>query len=83
MHECPSAFRAGGECGRLPKRVHRSSLKKLFQSVGVPPWERERIPLVYVDDELAAVAGLWEFAPYRAEPDEQGWELQWQPNYRL
>ena len=76
-------FRAGGECGRLPKRVHRSSLKKLFQSVGVPPWERERIPLVYVDDELAAVAGLWEFAPYRAEPDEQGWELQWQPNYRL
>jgi len=28
---------------------------KLFQEAGVPPWQRERIPLLYVGGELAAV----------------------------
>ncbi len=74
-------FRTGGERALLPKRSHRSSLKKLFQAVAVPPWERNRIPLIYVDNHLAAVAGLWVFAPFVAEPSEPGWELLWQPDY--
>ena len=45
----------------------------------MPPWLRDRIPLVFCDDELVAVAGLpgWLIEPtvakdWRAEPDEKG-----------
>lgn len=48
-------FRRGGESLRLGGA--RRSLKKLLQQWGVPPWERERLPLIYVGEELAAVPG--------------------------
>lgn len=46
-------FREGGEtCAR--DGCHRP-LKKLLQELSVPPWQRPRVPLVYLDGELAAV----------------------------
>jgi tRNA(Ile)-lysidine synthase len=39
-------------------RAGSRSLKKLCQEWGVPPWERPYLPLVYVDERLAAVAGF-------------------------
>ncbi|MFT7221684.1 MAG: hypothetical protein ACI8Z1_003306, partial [Candidatus Azotimanducaceae bacterium] len=36
----------------------RRSLKNVFQESGVPVWLRGRIPLIYVRDEMVAVAGL-------------------------
>lgn len=51
-------FRQGGE--RLQREQGYSlELKHLFQTAGVPPWERERIPLVYVGDELRLVVGIY------------------------
>lgn len=50
-------FRKGGESCRLPGRGKRS-LKKIFQELAVPPWERDRIPLIYSGDELAAIGDL-------------------------
>jgi tRNA(Ile)-lysidine synthase len=49
------AFRQGGE-----KLVDRRSgrhrdLKKVFQELGVPPWQRGRIPLLFRSDQLLAV----------------------------
>ena len=38
------AFKSGHKC-----------LKKVFQERGVPPWERARVPLIYVGDELRVV----------------------------
>ncbi|MDD5462950.1 MAG: tRNA lysidine(34) synthetase TilS [Methylococcales bacterium] len=52
-------FRSGGEKISLPGRKGRHELKKLFQEAGLPPWERERMPLVYLNDKLAAVGELW------------------------
>lgn len=52
-------LRCGGERIRLPGRDHASMLKTLFQQAGVPPWVRDRMPLVYLDDRLVAVADLW------------------------
>ncbi len=46
-------FRTGGEHMRL--RGGERSLKKLLQDCGVPSWQRYRTPLIYIDDELAAV----------------------------
>jgi tRNA(Ile)-lysidine synthase len=55
-------FRRGGERIRLPGRGHSHSLKKLLQERGVPPWLRERLPLVYEGEgegeRLVAVLGL-------------------------
>lgn len=52
-------FRRGGERCRLRGHGHHRTLKALFQEAGIPPWERDRIPLVYVRGRLVAVAGLW------------------------
>lgn len=65
-------FRQGGEVCRLPGRMHHHTLKKLLQEAGVPPWERERLPLLYVRDELAAIGDRWVCEPYAARPDEPG-----------
>lgn len=50
-------FRQGGERCRLPKRDGSLSLKNLFQEWAVPPWLRERVPLVYIGDELVWIVG--------------------------
>ena len=55
-------FRTGGERCKPQGSGHHRSLKKLFQEAGVPPWERNRIPLIYVGDRLIAVVGLWKCA---------------------
>lgn len=53
------AFRQGGEKIRPVGRKHTHSLKKLMQEAGIPPWERSRIPLIYLDEELIGVYGYW------------------------
>ena len=62
--------RTGGEKIRLPKRSGRHALKKLFQETGIPPWERETIPLIYLDNKLAAVGDLWISAEFYTEEDQ-------------
>ncbi|MGH8476392.1 MAG: tRNA lysidine(34) synthetase TilS [Methylococcales bacterium] len=51
-------FRQGGESFRLPGSRGSRSLKNIFQEFSVPPWERDRIPLIYFDGTLQAIAGL-------------------------
>lgn len=51
-------FRRGGERITLPGRRHSHSLKKLLQERGVPPWLRDRLPLIYEGERLVAVLGL-------------------------
>ncbi len=66
-------FRQGGEQIRPQGRQHTHSLKKLMQEAGIPPWQRNRIPLIYVDHELACVCGYWVAAAFAATEDQQGW----------
>jgi tRNA(Ile)-lysidine synthase len=70
-------WRHGGERCRPAGRRHNHPLKKLFQEAGIPPWERGRIPLVYIGDELAAVADLWVCDPFSAGPGEPGFAIRW------
>ncbi|MCK5121653.1 MAG: tRNA lysidine(34) synthetase TilS, partial [Methylococcales bacterium] len=51
--------RCGSEKIALPGRQGRHTLKKLFQEKAIPPWERDAIPLLYLDGQLAAVGDLW------------------------
>ncbi|MBI2379992.1 MAG: tRNA lysidine(34) synthetase TilS [Gammaproteobacteria bacterium] len=69
-------YRAGGERCRPAGRDHSQSLKKLFQEHGVPPWLRERLPLVYFGEELVAVAGVFVCAQALALPGEPAWSLE-------
>jgi tRNA(Ile)-lysidine synthase len=71
-------FRRGGEHCQPVGRRHRHSLKHLFQEAGIPPWRRERIPLIYLDDQLVALAGLWICEPFGAGPGEEGWSFIWE-----
>lgn len=71
-------FWRGGERFQPVGRTHSQSLKKLFQAAGVPPWERDRLPLLYVDDTLAAVGGFWIGVQFAAHHDEQGFIFTWQ-----
>lgn len=52
-------FRFGGEKINLPKRQGTRQLKKLMQEWQIPPWMRDRIPLVYCDTEIIAVVGYY------------------------
>ena len=72
-------FGVAGEQCRPVGRAHHQSLKKLWQEAGVPPWERERTPLVYVDGVLAAVGERWICAEFAAPAQEMGWMPLWRP----
>ncbi|ABC28700.1 predicted ATPase of the PP-loop superfamily implicated in cell cycle control [Hahella chejuensis KCTC 2396] len=48
-------FRRGGERFRPKGRGGSRPLKKWLQEQDIPPWRRDRIPLIYFNDELAAV----------------------------
>lgn len=50
-------FRQGGERMHVAGRVGSHPLKKLFQEWGVPTWLRNRIPLIYDENELVMVVG--------------------------
>jgi tRNA(Ile)-lysidine synthase len=65
-------FRQGGEKCKLSGRAGTHELKKLFQEWHVPPWQRDIIPLLYVNDKLAAVIGYAICQQFIAHNDEKG-----------
>lgn len=74
-------FRSGGERCKPAGRNGSNTLKKLFQEYGLEPWLRNRVPLVYVQDQLAAVGDLWVCDEFAAAEGEQGVVLQWRFPY--
>lgn len=70
--------RQGGEHLRLAGRPNRL-LKKLLQEADIPPWQRERLPLLWIGDTLAWVPGLGIAAQFACPEGEAGWELEWRP----
>ncbi len=52
-------YRRGGEALRPHGDRHTRELRDLFQQAGVPPWERQRIPLIEHAGKLVAVADKW------------------------
>lgn len=51
-------LRSGGERLRPDARRPSRTLKNLFQEAGVPPWERERMPLLFCGEDLVWAPGL-------------------------
>jgi tRNA(Ile)-lysidine synthase len=74
-------WRLGGERCRPKGRPYNQRLKKVLQEFGVPPWWRERVPLLYLGDELLEVGGLFlcESSRLCSQPgsNEGLWQLRW------
>ena len=68
-------FRQGGERCQLPGRKGRHELKKLFQQWQLPPWERDRMPLLFFEDQLVAVPSFFIDARIAASQDETGLDI--------
>ncbi len=66
--------RRGGERIRLESHGPTRKLKKLLNERGILPWMRDRLPLLYSEDRLVAVADLWVAADARARP---GCRVRW------
>ncbi|MEH6543355.1 MAG: tRNA lysidine(34) synthetase TilS [Porticoccaceae bacterium] len=71
------AFRQGGERCQPVARSASTTLKKLFQEYHLEPWLRDRVPLIYIDDELAAVGDVWVCEGFQPGAEQNGWLLHW------
>ncbi|MCX7117246.1 MAG: tRNA lysidine(34) synthetase TilS [Legionellales bacterium] len=67
-------FRQGGEV--FVWHGQKKRLKKLWQQWQVPPWERDEIPLLYIDEALAAVIGFAMSSPYAGNHGENIYHIQ-------
>ncbi len=70
-------YRRGGEKIQLPGKNHRQSIKKLFQEKEIPSFIRKRVPFLYLDDKLIAVAGFFIDKDVASENDETSWQVCW------
>ena len=70
-------YRRGGESLRLADRSGSRHLKKLLQEAGVPGWERNRLPLIYIDSALAAVADRWIDEAFNGDAAAANVRIRW------
>ena len=68
-------LRQGGEALRPHPNAATRTLKNLLQEHHVPPWRRDRLPLLYCGDDLVCVLGLAIAAEYQAAAGEAGIQL--------
>lgn len=71
-------FRQGRERCKLAGRVHSRLLKKQLNDLQLEPWLRDRLPLIYIDDELVALADVAICEGFQAAEAQQGYILRWQ-----
>ena len=62
---------------KIVGRHHSRHSKKIWQELGVPPWQRERIPLLYFGEQLIAAAGVFVAQAGQAKEGEPCWHLNW------
>lgn len=77
IHKLRIANRRGGE--RFKPDLHRPTrtLKHLLQEANMPPWLRDRLPLIYFDDALAVVPDIGVSCLMQASDKELGLVISW------
>ena len=56
------SFRKDGQRVKLKCKDHSSSLKKVLQESNIPPWERDKLRMYYVDGQLKAMESIGEMS---------------------
>jgi tRNA(Ile)-lysidine synthase len=72
------AFAKGGERLKPAGARFTRTLRNLFQEEAIPPWVRERMPLVELEGALAAVAERWEVPALKKLRAASGCRYRWQ-----
>ncbi|MTD27272.1 tRNA lysidine(34) synthetase TilS [Erwinia sorbitola] len=68
--QAQGSFYIVGRAGRRP-------LKKLWQELAIPPWQRERTPLIFYGDRLIAAAGVFVTRDGAPDSPETTWNIDW------
>ncbi len=69
-------LRRGGETLRPGSKSATRRLKNLFQEHGIPPWQRDRLPLLYCGEDLVCVPGIAIAAEYLCKEGEAGMSVE-------
>ena len=79
LRAAPVTIRArqGGERLQPDARRPRRTLKNLFQVLAIPPWRRERLPLLWCGGDLVWVPGLGVDCRYQARRGEAAIAPRW------
>lgn len=72
-------FRDAGLRCRPAGRDGSRSFKKIVQEAAVPPWMRDRLPLLFINGEVAAIANCCVCDPFAARRGQIGWWVEWMP----
>ena len=79
-HKVEIGYRQGGERFHPMGRQHSQSLKKLFQEAKVPPWRRDRLPLLMVDGAIISIVSLFDRVDSQVASSEEGLVVSWDLN---
>lgn len=74
-------LRQGGERLRPGCNHPRRSLKNLLREASLPPWQRQRLPLIFSGEQLVCVPGIGVDCDFQAMDDEQGLVVEWQQGF--
>jgi tRNA(Ile)-lysidine synthase len=69
--------RRGGETLKPGLHADTQSVQHLCQSLGVLPWMRDALPLIFAGDALVAIGDLWLDARWRSLPGNPGLCCVW------
>lgn len=69
-------FQAQGMIEKVGRDRARQA-KKLWSELGIPPWQRDRIPLIYYNEQLMAAPGWFITRQALAENNEAQWQVIW------
>ncbi len=70
-------FRQGGERICPAPAKQNKTLKQLYQEKGVIPWQRDRVPLIFIDNQLAVVPGVCVASEFMATGEEASFIITW------
>ncbi len=70
--------REGGETLKPGSKARTQTVQHLCQSLGVLPWMRDALPLVFAGDSLVAVGDLWLDARQRVAAGAPGIAIRWE-----
>jgi len=70
--------RRGGETLKTGLRARTQSVQHLCQALGVLPWLRDALPMVYAGDTLIAIGDLWQDAHSSVAFDTVGLGCVWE-----
>ena len=76
-------FRKGGEKILLNGSHHSKTLKNFLNEKKVLPWARDKIPLIYDNQELICVGDLWTNQNFIADSSERSFLIQWNTEMKI